>query len=259
MSVFKYADSLRDELTACLIPFQEAIVPLQKIEEDLEKTKSMNILELDALKVRVQNLEETIAKNEIDIDSIVERQEKLKSSETFFAIFIEEVNVMKLLDSEFIEEKRREIQETFFQLYPEGQQQKLEKVEISEKYALCSFQNLAQFTSSDWRVTTLNDLQKDWPNFSRLASNSGIVCLDSFKESNSLLHIHNGSGKLSYFSLSDGDCVSSHPPHQNHTVGERVIFLEHVTRRKLSSFLSPGFTVSRDVLSGGYLIALCKK
>ena len=93
MSVFKYADSIRDELKECLIPFQKAIHPLLKIQEDLKSIKDKNIDDWNALKARLKKLEAMIEENEEEIAFLTERQEKLKMKEIFYSKVIEEESI----------------------------------------------------------------------------------------------------------------------------------------------------------------------
>jgi len=115
MSIFKYTDSLRNELMKYLDQFQR-IQPLEMRLNNIKSVKQKKIDEISQLKVKLEELERDIQKQDEEFDEITKSTEKIKTSQVVFRKSIEELGITQLLQEGTVERLKENIQKHFLKI-----------------------------------------------------------------------------------------------------------------------------------------------
>jgi len=117
MSVFKYAEKIREEFRELIKPLENT-EPLQQIEREIRQMNDKNAKEILKLEKMIQDLKQDICKNEKEIKESLEKQEEVNSSRIVLLKLIEDLNVVELVEGKINDSVKSRIQNVVDELQP---------------------------------------------------------------------------------------------------------------------------------------------
>jgi len=268
ISVFKYADNMRDELKKQAQPLSDRYY-LEKKEAELREEKRKNEVGLLKIEKEAEILKENIIKLNIEIENILECQQKIKNVEVVVMKSIDDLQTSDLLNQEHVVVIQKKINEVIQNSFPEKERLEKERLEKERfekerlekeknEFAICNITSLEIHLSNGWDIVNFIDLQypDKWNSFAQISSKDGLICLDNFEETNPLPHINNENQELGFFFCSD-KYVSTNQ-YSKRQVGERIILREHDTFRSLTCFPRAMQHKPRVYLKEGHTVILKK-